>query len=174
MLKKFIPNMYAQSVFTINYKKLKLKGIKCILFDLDNTLCSVNETVPNKKVKDLIDELKDMNFKIIIMSNSGFKRLEPIKDLLSVDICTSSKKPLNKKYNVIMKLYGYKKTEICAIGDQIPTDILGANRVGILSILVNPISIVDLRKTKFNRFLERKIINNLEKKSLFKKGEYYE
>ena len=174
MLTKFLPNIYAQSVFAINYKKLKNRGIKCLLFDLDNTLCAVTETVPNQKAKELIEELKDMDFKVIIMSNSGIKRLTPFKELLCVDDCTSSKKPLNKKYLKIMQLYGYKKSEIAGIGDQIVTDVFGANRVGIMSILVNPLSLIDLKKTKFNRFLERRIMNRLSKKNLFKKGEYYD
>ncbi len=174
MLTKFLPNMYAQSVFTINYKKLKNKGIKCLLFDLDNTLCAVTETVPNQKVKELVEELKDMEFKVIIMSNSGSKRLTPFKELLCIDVCTSSKKPLNKKYLKVMQLYGYKKSEIAGIGDQIVTDIFGANRIGIMSVLVNPLSLIDFKITKFNRFLEKVIINKLTKKNLFKKGEYYE
>lgn len=174
MLKYFIPDIYAQNIYTINYKKLILKGIKCILFDLDNTLCPVTEFVPDKKAKDLFEKIKDLGFKVVIMSNSGIKRLEPFKNILCVDCSNSSMKPLKKKYKKIMRTYNLKETEVCAIGDQLITDIFGANRVGITSILVNPLSLVDLKITSLNRFLERIIMKKLTKKGLFEKGKYYE
>ena len=61
-----------------------------------------------------------------------------------------------------------------SVGDQLLTDVLGANRLGITTILVNPISTNDFKITKFNRFTERIIINHFTKKGVFKKGEYYE
>lgn len=174
MIEKFIPDEYQKSVYTIDYKKLKKLGIKCLLFDLDNTLvpCSVDK--PNKKVKDLFAELEEMGFKVILMSNSPRKRLAPFKEILNVDTAALSLKPRKVKYLKIMKEYKFASTEIAAIGDQIVTDIFGANRVGIRSILVNPISESEFAITSFNRFLEKRILNILHKKELFTKGEYYE
>ena len=73
-----------------------------------------------------------------------------------------------------MDIYGFKDNEIACIGDELLIDIYGANRMGFLSILVNPISYEDYFITKFNRFFERKIFTVLEKRGLFKIGEYYE
>ena len=63
---------------------------------------------------------------------------------------------------------------MAAIGDQLLTDIFGANRMGITSILINPISKYDRTITKFNRHIEKKLFKKMEKKDLFKKGNYYE
>ena len=52
MLDKFVPDMYLKSVYDIDYAKLKKKGIKCIIFDLDNTLAPLNMNKPSKKLKD--------------------------------------------------------------------------------------------------------------------------
>ena len=60
MLENFVPDIYAKSVFLINYKKLKKSGIKCILFDLDNTLAPNSVKKPSKKLIDLFEELKDL------------------------------------------------------------------------------------------------------------------
>lgn len=174
MIEKFMPDEYQKSVYTIDYKKLKSLGIKCLLFDLDNTLvpCSVDK--PNKKVKDLFAELEEMGFKLIIVSNSSRKRLTPFKEILNVDTAALALKPKKDKYLKIMKEYKFEPGEIAAIGDQLMTDVLGANRVGIRSILVNPISNVDFVITSFNRFLEARIMKILHKKDLFTKGKYYE
>ena len=171
---KFVPNIYQRSIFTIDYEKLKKSGIKCLLFDLDNTIVPIHIKEPEKKVKDLFEELKDKEFKIIILSNSPKKRVAPFKDILNVDAAHSSKKPLKGKYQKIMKVYEYKDTQIAAIGDQLFTDILGANRMEFTSILVNPISKNDIFPTTINRYFEKKLMNHLNKKGLFEIGKYYD
>ena len=170
----FIPDIYAQSIHTIDYKKLKKRGIKCLLFDLDNTLAPIDSSKIETRVKELFAYLEDMGFKVIIFSNSGKKRLKPFKENLNVDTSYSSKKPFKCKYLKIMKLYGFKDTEIAGIGDQLLTDILGANRVGITSIFVNQLCPNDFFFTKFNRFFEKRIIKKFEKRGIFYRGKYYD
>lgn len=172
-MQNFIPDIYQKSVYDIDYQKLKKKGIKCLLFDLDNTLVPVNTDVPTKKVKELFAIL-EKDFKVIILSNSGKKRLIPFKEGLNVDTSASSRKPFKKKYLKIMNIYNFKYHEIAAIGDQLLTDIFGANRIGITSILINPIGEYEKFCTKINRFFEGFIYRRLKRKGLFQKGEYYE
>lgn len=174
MLDKFVPDMYYKSVYDIDYSKLKKKGIKCIIFDLDNTLAPLNMNKPSKKLKDLIEDIKDLNLKVIILSNSSKKRVEPFKEILNVDSAYFAGKPFSKKYDKVMKLYKLKPTQIACIGDQLLTDIYGANKYEFLSILVNPIGNTDYVFTKFNRFIEPFIYSKLEKRELLIKGEYYE
>ena len=169
----FKPDIYQKNIYDIDYQKLKKKGIKCLLFDLDNTLVPVTGTEPPKKVKELFAYL-ERDFKIIILSNSGYKRLIPFKEKLNVDAAASSKKPFKTKYLKVMELYKFKEHEIAAIGDQLLTDILGANRVGITSILINPIGEYEKFCTKINRFFEKFIYYHLKKKNLLIKGEYYD
>lgn len=171
----FVPDIYQKSIYTIDYGKLKKRGIKCILFDLDNTLVPYTEDVPYSDLKNLFLRLEDdYKFKVIIMSNSGKKRLTPFKEQLNVDVAYSSMKPLKFKYKKIMRIYNYKPSQVAAIGDQLITDMLGANRFGITTILVNPIGEYEPLRTKVNRFMERKIINRLNKKGVLEKGKYYD
>lgn len=175
MLEKFVPDMYQKSIFTINYKCLKDEGIKCILFDLDNTLSSPFIKEPTEKLKELFYSLKEDKFKIIIFSNANKKRLEPFKNILDVDVAYRSMKPFSFKFNKIIKLYKLELSEVVIIGDQLLTDILGGNNVGINTILVNPISTKDHNiLTKINRKMEKRIMNKLIIRKLFVKGKYYE
>ncbi len=169
----FIPDIYQKNIYDIDYQALKKKGIKCLLFDLDNTLVPVKSVVPSKKVQELFISLSK-NFKVIILSNSGKKRLISFKNALNVDVAYSSRKPNKKKYLKIMQMYNFKEFECAGIGDQLLTDILGANRVGITSILVNPIGDYELIWTKINRFFEHFVYKKLKKKNILVKGEYYE
>lgn len=169
----FIPDIYAQSIYTINYKKLKKNGIKCLLFDLDNTVAPYKESEPSIKVKELFARLEN-DFKVIIISNSNKNRLRPFKEKLNVDVAFSAKKPLKGKYKKILSLYKFKDNEIAAIGDQLLTDILGANRMGFTSILVNRVAKYEFFYTKVNRFFEKFIKRRLEKNNILVSGEYYD
>lgn len=170
---KFVPDMYQKSIYDIDYKKLKKRGIKCLLFDLDNTIAPYSEDVPSQDVKELF-HLLESSFKVIIISNSPKKRLTPFKEILNVDTAYSSRKPFKKKYLKIMKIYGFKPDEIACIGDQLITDIYGANRNDFVSILVNSISTKEPFFTRFNRFWERFILKHFAKKGILEKGKYYE
>lgn len=170
---KFIPDIYQKSVYTINYKKLKKNGIKCLLFDLDNTLVPYKTTEPDRKIKELFAAL-EQDFKVIIISNSNKDRLRPFKEHLNVDVAFSSRKPLKKKYKKILDIYHFKINEVACIGDQLLTDIFGANRMEFTSILVNRIAPYETVPTKINRFFENFILKRLEKKRILVKGEYYD
>ena len=158
----FRPDIYKPSIYDINYEELKRRGIKCLLFDLDNTIATFDEEVPDKKLKDFI------------MSNSPRKRVAPFKENCNIDSACKSMKPFKTKYIKIMKMYSFLDTQVACIGDQLLTDIFGANRLGLTSILVNPISSKEKAVTKINRKVENIIYKHFLKRGIFKKGEYYD
>ena len=161
----FIPDVYQKSIYTINYAKLKKNGIKCLLFDLDNTCASYRTKEPDRRLKELFAYLTN-DFKVIIISNSGKSRLRPFKEKLNVDTAYRAHKPFKKKYIKILNMYHFKENEIACIGDQLLTDILGANRLNFFSILVNPIAKYEVITTRINRLFEKVILKNLGKKHL--------
>lgn len=170
----YYPDIYAQSIYTINYNKLLERGIKCLLFDLDNTCIPYTEKEPTKELKNEFDKIKELGFRVIIFSNSPQKRLEPFKQYLNVDCCYKAGKPRKKKFLKVLKTYNYTLSEVAIIGDQLVTDIYGGNKVGITTILVNPISNIDMPFTKIHRFIEKIEIRKMNKKGIFSIGEYYD
>ena len=94
---KYVPDIYQKDIYTINYDQLYARGIRCLLFDLDNTLVPIDVKTPPKEVKDLFDSLKAKGFKIILFSNSLKKRLRPFKNGLEVDCCPMACKPHPRK-----------------------------------------------------------------------------
>ncbi len=170
----FRPDIYKRSIYDIDYEDLKKKGIKCILFDLDNTLVPIDVEIPDRRLLDFFLYLEELGLKAIILSNASKKRVTPFKEKCNVDSSFHSHKPFKKKYLKILEIYPYKDTEIACVGDQLLTDILGANRLGFTSILVNPISKKELFVTRIHRRIEKIIYQNFDKKGIFHKGEYYE
>ncbi len=173
-MEKYIPDVYQKSIYTIDYLKLKEKGIKCLLFDLDNTLVPYHIKSADEKLVELFSNLKEMGFQLIIFSNSFKKRVKPFKEELEVDCCSNARKPHSNRFYQILKEYRLAENEVAIIGDQVMTDIVGGNRVGITTILVNPISVRDPFWTKPNRLREKRIMKKLKDHDLFFKGRYYE
>ena len=168
----FRPSIYKKTIFDINYDLLKDKGIKCLIFDLDNTLGLISHKECPLQTRVLIRELQK-DFIIVISSNNNTKRLKPYLEELGIEGTSWSMKPSIKSLIYIKTKYKLNKKEMCMIGDQIVTDVLAGNRFGIKTILVDPLGDKDLRITGLNRRLEAMIINRYEKKGLFKRGNYY-
>ena len=90
----FYPDIYAKNIYQVNYQKLKNQGIKCLIFDLDNTLVPVKAKTVDNQVKDLFASLKEQKFTVILMSNSLKKRVDVFKKELNIPCFYFSMKPL--------------------------------------------------------------------------------
>lgn len=172
-MKLLVPKMYQKNIYEINYENLQKKGVKCLLFDLDNTCVGYYDKKPTKELKELFTNLTKMGFKVVLFSNSGSKRLANFSTLKIV-LHPSSRKPFKKNFNKLLTKYHYPKNAVCIIGDQLFTDILGGNRVGINTCLVDPLTDKELIFTKITRKVERIVFKMLQKKNILIKGEYYE
>ena len=168
----FRPNMYKKNIFEIDYNRLKEQGIKCLVFDLDNTLGLIEHERCPLKTKKLLKELQK-DFLILISSNNTKKRIAPYLKDLGIGGVAFSLKPSTKGLRWIKKNYNLKKKEMVMIGDQIVTDILSGNRYKIMTILVDPLGEKDLRITGLNRKIEARIIKYYKKRGMFERGKYY-
>lgn len=167
-MKNIYPSAYYKDIYSINYKSLRKNGIKYLLFDLDNTLVHPHKMEFNKKLEDLIIELK-IDFKIYIVSNSPKRRVSFFAKHLSLEYVAFALKPWSFR---IKKLLSSDYSKYVIIGDQLLTDIKVGNKLGIKTILVDPLYNNDILVTKFNRYQEQRISNNQNNK--FEKGKYYE
>ncbi len=170
---KCYPQMYQKSIYEIPYQKLKNKNIKCLVFDLDNTIAFIDQKELTKETKKLFQTLKK-DFILAIISNNTTKRVKSYANQLECDFVAYAMKPFTRGFRKIQKKYHLRPEEIGMIGDQIVTDIYGGNRDHVYTILVDPLGTKDLKITSFNRLLEKKILKRYEQKNIMKKGEYYE
>ena len=173
-MKEYLPDMYQKSIYTIDYSKLLNKGIKCILYDLDNTIVAPKASEPVEKAKDLFTSLKQKGFKVFILTNSPSFRLKKFTSFYNVEGVSLAFKPNIRKLKKLMNKYNYKPSEVAIIGDQIMTDIKAGKRAGIMTILINPILEEELFVTKINRFFEKRKIKKLKDNKLFEKDKFYE
>ena len=171
MKKIYKPNIYIKDIYSLNYNKLLNKNINILLFDIDNTIGDSKEKLPSKKAIKLFEELRNKGFTIFILSNALKSRATKYGNLLKAKTYYFSAKPLKRQYKRIIKENNLNCKNIAAIGDQLYTDIKGANNMNIISILVDPISKNESIITKFNRLRENKLI---KKYHIIERGNYYE
>ena len=157
MFKRFYPYEYVESVFTIDYEKLYQKGFRGIMFDIDNTLVphGENSTI---EIDSLFKKIHLIGFKTLMLSNNGKERIERFLKNIDSEYIDNSEKPRKKNYIEGIKKMGLKKEEVLFVGDQVFTDILGANRAKIPSILVKYIGYYDKGPKGKRRDLESFIL----------------
>ncbi len=135
MLSLLFPFEYAESVFSIDYEQLYKNGIRGLIFDIDNTLVHHGDDSTDQ-IDALFQKIHKTGLKTLLLTNNDEERVKRfIKNIDTLYICDADKPDISG-YLKAVELLGIKKEEAVCIGDQIFTDILGANRCKMASILV--------------------------------------
>ena len=169
----YVPDIYQKNIYEIDYENLLARGIKCLIFDLDNTLVTILETMPREETKDLFKKIKKKGFKIYIASNSIKARVKPFHEELKVDFIYSVKKPNPEKISEFINSTKFELSEIAMIGDSMMDDVVCGNTIGVTTILLDQISKREYPLARIRRMKEKKIQKKLRDKDLFTKGRYY-
>lgn len=157
MLKKFYPNVYMDSTYQIDFKHLYEKGFRGVIFDIDNTL--VPHGAPaDKRAKALFQKLHSMGWKTCLISNNKEARVKPFAEAVKSSYVYKANKPSVKNYYYAMELMDTDKQTTIFVGDQLFTDVYGANRTGIPTILVKPIHPKEEIQIVLKRFLEKIVL----------------
>lgn len=161
-MEKLKPTYTIESVTKIPFVLLERDNIKGLIFDVDNTISTMGKGITTECFK-WIKEAKSLGYKICILSNSlNYKKVKKIMQDLDVFGLYFAKKPSTKGFEMALSLLELKKEEVIMIGDQIFTDVWGANRFGIKSILVKPLSKKEGPFTLLKRPLENIILKKLK------------
>ena len=153
----FYPKGYFNKVSEISYEYLKENNIKGLILDVDNTLIDYYKNISDDTIN-WANELKQNGIKMCILSNSNKKeKVKEVAGKLGLEYTYFGMKPLKTGFKKAKKMLGLENNEIAAIGDQIFTDVLGANRMKMYSILVEPIEEKDIFITLVKRPIENYI-----------------
>ncbi len=152
------PDYIVKDIYCLTDEFLKSNNTKGIIFDIDNTLVGFTVAKPDDKVKEFISSLKQKGIKIAIASNNNRCRVSAFCEDLDVEYVSRACKPLPFSLLYIAKKMGLRCKNIMLVGDQIFTDVFGANILGMKSVMVD---IIDTKETftfKLKRTLEKPIV----------------
>lgn len=133
------PDYVFNAIHDIPLDFFEREGILALILDLDNTLTTHNNPVPDEKRLEWFRRVKESGLRMIIVSNNHPERVKPFAEFLGLDFVPDGGKPLPRGYNEACERLGLEKPQIAAVGDQIFTDVMGCKMAGIRSIFVFPI-----------------------------------
>jgi len=157
MFKMLYPYEYVDSVFSIDYAKLYDMGYRGIIFDIDNTLVHHGDD-STEEVDELFRTIHSIGLKTLLLSNNNEERIKRFLRNIDSMYIDEAQKPNVDNYYKAIEMLDINKDEAVVIGDQIFTDIYGANKSGIDNILVKFIRAENETKIGKRRTLEKIIL----------------
>ena len=162
MLEKFYPDERCRSAYEIDYEDWYRRGKRGLIFDIDNTL--VHHGAPaTEKAAGLFQRLHEIGFHSSIISNNSRPRVKEFADAVGCNYQYRAGKPNPEGYLAACEEMGTSPAETLFIGDQIFTDVWGARRAGIYSILVEPLYWKEEPQIILKRRLEWFVLRSYEK-----------
>lgn len=157
ILKRFYPGECVSSAYQIDFKELHKEGYRGVLFDIDNTL--VPHGAPaDKRAKKLFEGLRRLGMETCLISNNQIERVKGFANEVGTKFIENAHKPSTRNYLYAMKLMGTDRRNTIFVGDQLFTDVYGANRAGIRTILVEPIHPKEEIQIVIKRYLEKIVL----------------
>ena len=156
------PNIKLDKITDISVDILKKYNITALILDVDNTLSTHHGQVLTDGLEEWLKNMRENNIKLTVLSNSTKKRLDPFAKKIGLDYISLGLKPLPFGYLRALKALGTKRKNTAIVGDQIFTDTLGGNFVGLNTVLLTPIKPETSLRFRFKRKIEKFLIKHLE------------
>ena len=163
MFERFFPDAYMDSTYVIDFEKLYKEGIRGVIFDIDNTLVPHGAPADERAIR-LFARLRSIGLDYCLISNNQLPRVKPFADEVQAKFVEDAHKPSRKNYLKAMKLMHVDLDSCIFVGDQIFTDVYGAKRCGMRTILVKPLHPKEEIQIVLKRYLEKIVLHFYLKK----------
>ena len=134
-----LPKLIFHKLTDVTPEFLHGRGIRLLMLDFDNTMLPYTSPTPAPELLTWIDGMKRGGVQLCVVSNSKKNKAPSFCKVHHIACVTHSKKPTGKGIRECLSRFDAKPSEAALAGDQIFTDVLGANCAGATSILVKPI-----------------------------------
>ncbi|MDD6057655.1 MAG: YqeG family HAD IIIA-type phosphatase [Clostridiales bacterium] len=156
-LERFYPGEYMNSTYEIDFDALYREGYRGIIFDIDNTLVPHGAPADERACR-LFVHLQELGYRCMLLSNNKEPRVKMFHDAVGIPYIHRAGKPNGANYKKAMQQMGTTTKDTLFVGDQVFTDVYGANRVGIRTILVKPIHPKEKIQIVLKRYLEKIVL----------------
>ena len=162
LVERFYPDEYLDSAYCIDFDKLAQEGYRGVLFDIDNTLVPHGAPADARALR-LFEHLRKIGMDYCVISNNQLPRVKPFADAIQGKYIEDAHKPSTRNYRKAMEMMGCTPRNALFVGDQLFTDVWGAKRAGMHTILVKPIHPKEEIQIVLKRYLERIVLYFYEK-----------
>ncbi len=141
--KTYVPDVYQESIFSVDFDLLRKHGVKVLSFDIDGTIAKLHDHHPPKEIVSLFATLKNKGFEIYLLTNNhSDSRAEKFSERLGVDCIYHAHKPCIDGLEEIRNRYFQKyhttlpKDKMAHVGNSIVSDVAVGNTFGTMTVLV--------------------------------------
>ncbi len=154
----FAPTLYYRGVTDIDLDELRARGVDTLLVDIDNTILPRDTGQMVQELNDWAAALLGEGFKVCLVSNNWHAHVKRVADAIGLCMVSKALKPLPFGFRKAARLLGSQPSKTAIIGDQVFTDILGGNMLGMTTVLVQPLSASDAPHTLVLRRIEQRLL----------------
>ncbi len=165
-LRLLAPRYRVGAVYELSPSRLRAWGIEGLMIDLDNTLVLWRETAPPPEVCAWVRELQRSRIPVCVVSNSLSRRARAVAAALDLPVAQGVFKPSRAKLRHALALLGTAREQTAMVGDQLFTDVLAGNRLGVPTVLTAPLAARESPRTRMLRVLERCVLAALVRRGL--------
>lgn len=158
------PNLYVEKVSDIHFKELYEEGFRGVMFDVDNTLVPFDQLDAHDELVEFIQMLQEVGFHVGLVSNNSRKRVEALNRKLNLTIMPNAMKPFTHRLRKVLDTLDVPHDKAIFVGDQLFTDVWVGNRLGMYTVLVEPIQKKEQLVTKVKRGTESLVLKRYKKK----------
>ncbi|MCI8876520.1 MAG: YqeG family HAD IIIA-type phosphatase [Lachnospiraceae bacterium] len=151
------PDEQITSTYAIDFEGYYKKGYRGLIFDIDNTLVPHGHPADKRAVK-LFRRLGELGFQWVFLSNNKELRVKTFQEKVGGKYIFKAGKPKPGNYKKAMEWMGTDASTTLFVGDQIFTDVMGANLAGIQTILVEPIDPKEEIQIILKRYPEKLVL----------------
>ena len=160
------PDLYLPSLLDLDPAWLVRRGVKALISDLDNTMAAWKNGYPDSACVSFFDRVKAKGIACCILSNAPAWRVRKAAEILDIPGVPNAGKPRRAAFHRALQVLGTTARETCVVGDQIFTDVWGAKRSGLMTVLVVPFGTREFIWTKLVRHVERAVLRGLAERGL--------
>ena len=161
----FLPKVIIPAVTDLTPEFLASRGIELLMLDFDNTIVPYTTSTPTEEMDRWLREMTASDIQLCVVSNSKNGRVQEFCRSYGIDCMIRARKPFPHGIRQCLQRYRVNAAEAALVGDQIFTDIIGANSCGLNTILLEPIKLEDGKSFKIRRKLEKRFIAKYERKA---------
>jgi len=155
------PRLVVPSVYDLDLDALWQRGIRGLILDLDNTLVAWGSPLVSEQLLAWVREAGSRGFRLCLSANARAGRVREIAALLGIPGIANACKPRRRAFRRAMDIMGTSAGETAVVGDQVFTDVLGGNRMGLFTILVTPLATREFVWTRLARHPESLVLRAL-------------
>jgi len=126
------------TIFDLTPALVKKHEIAGLILDVDETLVPFQQKETTPELKQWITEIRAATPIWLVSNNISYTRIGNIADSVDLPFISAARKPSRRKLREAASKMNLPVEKVAMVGDRLFTDVLAGNRLGMFTILVEP------------------------------------